>query len=38
MIAKLRLLIYIAVGLPVLVIALHTIIRVVRHFYKFPMP
>jgi ubiquinone/menaquinone biosynthesis C-methylase UbiE len=36
--AVLRILIYIAVGLPVLVIVLHTIIRIVRHFYKFPMP
>jgi hypothetical protein len=34
----LRILIYIAVGLPVLVIIFHTIIRIVRYFYKFPMP
>ena len=38
MTALLRFLIYIAVGLPVLVIVLHTIIRIVRYFYKFPMP
>ena len=34
----LRSLIYVVIGLPVLVIILQTIIRIVRHFYKFPMP
>ncbi len=29
---------YILLGLPVFVILLHTIVRTVRHFYKFPMP
>ena len=38
MTARLRILIYIVVGLPVLVIVLHTIVRIVRYFYKFPMP
>jgi ubiquinone/menaquinone biosynthesis C-methylase UbiE len=38
MIAGLRILLYVVLGLPVLVIVLHTIIRIVRHFYKFPMP
>jgi ubiquinone/menaquinone biosynthesis C-methylase UbiE len=33
-----RSLIYVVLGLPILVIVLHTIIRIVRHFYKFPMP
>jgi ubiquinone/menaquinone biosynthesis C-methylase UbiE len=33
-----RSLIYVVLGLPVLVIVLHTIIRIVRYFYKFPMP
>jgi ubiquinone/menaquinone biosynthesis C-methylase UbiE len=34
----LRILVYAIVGLPVLVIILHTIVRIVRFFYKFPMP
>ena len=34
----LRILIYTVLGLPVLVITIHTIVRVVRFFYKFPMP
>ncbi len=33
-----RILIYIIAGLPILVILLHTMVRIVRHFYKFPMP
>jgi ubiquinone/menaquinone biosynthesis C-methylase UbiE len=33
-----RSLIYVVFGLPILLIVLHTIIRIVRHFYKFPMP
>jgi len=33
-----RILIYIVVGLPLLVVILHTILRIVRYFYKFPMP
>jgi ubiquinone/menaquinone biosynthesis C-methylase UbiE len=36
--AVLRILIYIVVGLPLLVVILHTILRIVRYFYKFPMP
>jgi ubiquinone/menaquinone biosynthesis C-methylase UbiE len=36
--AMFRSLIYVVLGLPILVIVLHTIIRIVRHFYKFPMP
>lgn len=38
MTAVLRILIYIVVGLPLLVVILHTILRIVRYFYKFPMP
>lgn len=34
----LRILIYIVIGLPILVVILHTIVRIVRAFYKFPMP
>lgn len=34
----LRFLIYIFVALPALAILLHTILRIVRAFYKFPMP
>ncbi len=33
-----RFLIRVVIGLPILVIVLHTIIRIVRYFYKFPMP
>ncbi len=33
-----RIVLYVIVGLPILVTLLHTIVRVVRHFYKFPMP
>jgi len=33
-----RIFLYIILGLPALVITLHTIVRIVRHFYKFPMP
>jgi len=36
--AVLRILIYIVVGLPLLVVILHTILRIVRYFHKFPMP
>jgi ubiquinone/menaquinone biosynthesis C-methylase UbiE len=36
--AVLRILIYIVIGLPLLVVILHTILRIVRYFYKFPMP
>lgn len=38
MITLLRILFYIVLGLPALAIVLHTIIRIVRHFHKFPMP
>ena len=34
----LRILVYIILGLPVFALLLHTIVRIVRHFYKFPMP
>ena len=34
----LRILIYIVLGLPVGVVLYLTIVRIVRHFYKFPMP
>jgi len=34
----LRILIFVVLGFPVLVIVLHTIVRIVRHFHKFPMP
>jgi hypothetical protein len=34
----LRTLIFIAVGLPVLVVIFHTIVSIVRYFCKFPMP
>jgi uncharacterized protein len=34
----LLILIRVLVGLPILVMLLHTVIRIVRHFYKFPMP
>lgn len=33
-----RSLIRVVIGLPILVIVFHTIIRIARHFYKFPMP
>jgi ubiquinone/menaquinone biosynthesis C-methylase UbiE len=33
-----RSLIYVVLGLPILVIVLQTVIRIVRYFYKFPMP
>jgi len=29
---------YILLGIPFLIITLHTILRIIRHFYKFPMP
>ena len=34
----LRKLIYILLGLPLIVLLLHTTLRVIRYFYKFPMP
>jgi ubiquinone/menaquinone biosynthesis C-methylase UbiE len=34
----LRVLIYIIPGLPVFALLLHAIVRIVRHFHKFPMP
>ncbi len=34
----LRVLIYSILGLPVCALLLHTLVRIVRHFYKFPMP
>jgi len=33
-----RILIYVIVGFPILVVLLHTIVKIVRHFHKFPMP
>ena len=34
----LRILIYVIFGIPLILIVLHTIVRIIRHFYKFPMP
>ena len=34
----LQVLIYLFLGLPVFAFLMHTIVRIVRHFYKFPMP
>ncbi len=34
----LQILIYIIIGLPLFLLALHTMARIVRHFHKFPMP
>jgi ubiquinone/menaquinone biosynthesis C-methylase UbiE len=34
----LQALVYIAVGLPIIAVTLHTILRIIRYFYKFPMP
>jgi ubiquinone/menaquinone biosynthesis C-methylase UbiE len=34
----LRALLYVVVGLPALAVVLHTLIRIVRAFYKFPIP
>ncbi len=34
----LRLLLYGLVGLPLFLVGLHTIVRVIRYFYKFPIP
>ncbi len=34
----LRALLYLLLGLPLLFIVLHTLVRIVRHFHKFPMP
>jgi ubiquinone/menaquinone biosynthesis C-methylase UbiE len=34
----LRALAYIVFGLPLVLITLHTVVRIVRHFHKFPMP
>ena len=31
-------LLYVICGLPLLFVILHTIIRIIRYFYKFPMP
>ena len=34
----LRALVYILLGLPLLAVALHTLLRIIRYFFKFPMP
>ena len=34
----LRILIYLILGIPLFFIVLHTIVRIIRHFHKFPMP
>jgi len=34
----LRILIFVIFGIPLFLIVLHTIVRIIRHFYKFPMP
>ena len=31
-------LLYIILGLPLTLIVLYTIVRIIRHFHKFPMP
>ena len=31
-------LIWIVLGIPLLAICLHTVVRIIRYFYKFPMP
>jgi ubiquinone/menaquinone biosynthesis C-methylase UbiE len=36
--AILQTLIWIVLGIPLLAILLHTIVRIIRYFYKFPMP
>ena len=33
-----RRLVWVLLAIPVVLIVLHTIVRIVRHFYKFPMP
>jgi len=33
-----QVLLYILLGLPLMVVALHTLLRIIRYFYKFPMP
>lgn len=33
-----RVLLWLALGLPVLLVFLHTIVRTARHFHKFPIP
>jgi ubiquinone/menaquinone biosynthesis C-methylase UbiE len=38
MIDALRMLVYAVIGLPLLLLGLHTVVRIVRHFHKFPMP
>jgi ubiquinone/menaquinone biosynthesis C-methylase UbiE len=38
MIQKLRTLVYLVIGLPLLLLGLHTVVRIVRYFHKFPMP
>jgi len=34
----LKVLVFILLGLPLIAVALHTLIRIIRYFYKFPMP
>ena len=34
----LQVLAYILLGLPLMAVALHTLIRIIRYFVKFPMP
>jgi hypothetical protein len=34
----LQAILYILIGLPIAVLALHTVLRIVRYFHKFPMP
>ena len=33
-----KILLYILIGLPMVFLTLHTLVRIVRHIYKFPMP
>jgi ubiquinone/menaquinone biosynthesis C-methylase UbiE len=38
MIQTLRILVYAVIGLPLLLLGLHTVVRVFRYFHKYPMP
>ena len=33
-----RRLLYVVLAVPIVLVVLHTIVRIIRHFYKFPMP
>ncbi len=38
MLQALIILLYVIIGLPLLLLSLHTVVRIVRYFHKFPMP